>query len=119
MNAWLNNHFPWEDVVHHPIDSQPSQPFNFNGSPSGSRFICVFRATRQTPTCWTRPASPRLTPQQTADLKGFYENHHHHHPLRLAMKSVFFSWGVKNVALGGGFKYFLFSSLFGEMIQFD
>ena len=24
-----------------------------------------------------------------------------------------------NTQLGGGFKYFLFSSLFGEMIQFD
>ncbi len=24
-----------------------------------------------------------------------------------------------NIELGGGFKYFLFSSLFGEMIQFD
>ena len=101
MNAWLNNHFPWEDVVHHPIDSQPSQPFNFNGSPSGSRFICVFRATRQTPHLLDKAGLSTSYPQQTADLKGFYENHHHHHPLRLAMKSVFFFLGGKNVALGG------------------
>ena len=29
-------------------------------------------------------------------------------------------WGGGcKIVLGGGFKYFLFSSLFGEMIQFD
>ena len=28
-------------------------------------------------------------------------------------------WKLCALSLGGGFKYFLFSSLFGEMIQFD
>ena len=31
----------------------------------------------------------------------------------------FLKWFPKNNNLGGGFKYFLFSSLPGEMIQFD
>ena len=30
-----------------------------------------------------------------------------------------FCWSFQGCYLGGGFKYFLFSSLFGEMIQFD
>ena len=39
----------------------------------------------------------------------------------LNMNNIFWNFGAFTLKgkLGGGFKYFLFSTLFGEMIQFD
>ena len=38
---------------------------------------------------------------------------------RICASLNFSLWEVVNTMLGGGFKHFLFSPLFGEMVQFD
>ena len=43
-----------------------------------------------------------------------------HHNLKLVVSKIYENTQVPNyLKLGGGFKYFLFSPLLGEMIQFD
>ena len=37
----------------------------------------------------------------------------------IALEGALFGWMILSSFLGGGFKYVLFSSLLGEMIQFD
>ena len=71
-------------------------------SASGLSFFTFFKAKKNRKT-------PKHPNKQTVRLMCF----------SVVVSGVTKKMGTVGLHLGGGFKYFLFSSLFGEMIQLD